>query len=291
MKSLSRIILALSLTGAAASAQTVISPSAASSVGRSTGGSIVLDGSVGPFIGSASAGTVTARHGFAGQLYDATSVGVTATSTNVNENATTQLSVSTVMDDETTLPLSASDVSWSVTAGPLHSISSSGLVVASNVYAATGATVQAAFQSAVGTLGLQILNVTDDDFGNYANDNLPDPWQVRYFGDSSTNAGPTLDPDGDGQPNSFEYAAGTWPTNAGSRFSFYLGNITNGSRDIIFAPSIPGRTYTLEYRDSFSTGSFTPLTGAPVSDINFARTTTDTAASNSRYYRVQIALP
>lgn len=290
MKSISLLAAIAILTCAEASAQ-VTSTAALSSGGRQTGGTVVIDSSLGAFTGIASGGTATARHGYAGQIYDATSVGITATTTDVNENATTQLSVTSVMDDDTALPLNATDVSWSIVDGPLHSISSSGLVAAANVYTATSATVQGAFQSAVGTLGLQILNVTDDDFGNYANDNLPDPWQVQYFGDSSTNAGPTMDPDGDGQPNSFEYVAGTWPHDINSKFLFYIGNLTSGSREIVFRPSIPGRNYTLEYRDSFSSGSFTPLTGATVSDINFARTTTDTAATDSRFYRVQITLP
>ncbi len=82
-----------------------------------------------------------------------------------------------------------------------------------------------------------------------------------------------------------------WKIDANYRFQFYIDILTSGSRNIIFRPSVPGRTYLLEHRDSLSSGAFVPLTGAPFSEVNFARTNTDTGATDSRFYRVQITLP
>ena len=48
-------------------------------------------------------------------------------------------------------------------------------------------------------------------------DGLPDSWQMLYFmSANSSNAVPTLDPDGDGLSNLNEYLAGTIPTDGAS---------------------------------------------------------------------------
>ena len=70
-----------------------------------------------------------------------------------------------------------------------------------------------------GTLEMTVLNVSNDDFGGYASDGLPDDWQVQYFGENNPNAAPSADPDGDGQNNAYEYVVGTVPSNAASHFS------------------------------------------------------------------------
>jgi hypothetical protein len=59
-------------------------------------------------------------------------------------------------------------------------------------------------------------------------DNLPDDWEQKYFG--ALSAKPGDDPDGDGQDNFTEFAFGTNPQDAQSRWSISAAVVAAGSQ-------------------------------------------------------------
>lgn len=244
-------------------------------------------------IGAISTGAaVASKSGYMGQLYETSSLLLAAAPGTIDELGTRQLSASLLLDDATSLPVSASAVSWSVQSGPLGGITSGGLITASPVFQNSAATVQGLYGGFSGTLGLTVLDTVPDNFGAYAGDGIGDDWQVQYFGQNNPAAAQTMDPDGDGQNNLFEFTAGLIPTDRTSVFTVSL-NIPIGQpaqRAVVFTPRLAGRTYTV--KTSTTLTGWTDLAGATVSDNGTERTVTDVNASGSRqFYRVDISLP
>ena len=264
---------------------------------RTTSASYTSDGSIGGLVGVSTAATPaeTAKHGYVGQLFDVTGLTLTAVSLNVNETATDQLAAWQALNDATFLAVPAASVAWSVQSGPLTSVSTAGLATAGTVYQATAATVQGLYLGDTGTLGLTVLDSIADNYGSYAGDGVGDDWQVQYFGLNNPNAGPLLDPDGDGQTNLFEYTAGLVPTDPASRFTLTVQAVPgqSGQKKVVFSPLVAGRTYAVTSKPSLTTGSYLPLTNpsAP-NDSGQERTITDLSATGAtKFYRVEITKP
>jgi len=284
------LVLSAGIAGPLAAA--TLSNSATTAGGRQSSASYTVDSSLGGIGGLGTAGSTTARHGFAGQLFEVKTVTVAASPATLNESSTRQLTASATLDDASFLTLAGTDVTWSVVTGPVASVSSAALATASAVYQDTAATVRGGHQGVFGSLALTVLNVTTDDFGAYAGDGIDDAWQVQFFGVGSGSAAPSADPDADGQNNLFEYLAGTTPTNNASLFALSLGVAGAGQRAVVFNPVVAGRTYSVEFRTNIATGSFAGVTGATTSDNGATRTVTDVNATNAtRFYRVRISLP
>ncbi len=260
--------------------------------GRQSVGTVVVDASVGGIGGSASLGTVIARHGVAGQLTDLQSVAVSASAASLNEGATRQLAATAVYTDGTTLTLAATAVTWSASGGALASVSAAGLATAATVYQNTNGLARADYLGAFGTLTLAVANVSTDDFNTYASDGLDDAWQVQHFGVGSASAAATADPDGDGQNNLVEYLAGTTPTSSTSAFNVGINAASLLPRTVNFSPLVAGRTYTVEFTTNLATRIFSALPFGLASDTNGIRYVTDGSPTNAaRYYRVRISLP
>jgi hypothetical protein len=176
-----------------------------------------LNPSIGPGAAGASEGYAL-RGGFSGMLSDAASLVLAAAgaAVSMNERATLQLEARIRYDDDTVaaFALPAANLTWSVAEGPLAAINSAGLATAGSVYQDTPATARAIYQGLEGYLPLTVRNLTNDDFGSYAADGLPDLWQVQYFGESGLPivAGADADPDADGLSNFQEYAFGMDPS-------------------------------------------------------------------------------
>ena len=257
-----------------------------------------IDSSIGGVVGLAVASSplVALKAGYAGQLYDATALVVSAAPATVNETATRQLSGVQLLDDSTLLTVSAAAINWSVFSGPITSISAAGLAMAGTVFQNTQATVQGAFGGFNGSLNLTVLDSIADNFGAYAGDGVGDDWQVQYFGaPPNANAGPNVDFDGTGQTNLFKYIAGLNPLDAKSRFILTIQSVPGqpGQRNVIFAPRLTDRTYTVTSKPGLASGSYVPLTNpsAP-SDSGPQRTITDLSASGAvKFYRVEITRP
>lgn len=261
---------------------------------RGTSASYIIDASIGGIggMGGATTPATIAKHSYAGQLFDASSLAITANPTNVNELATRQLGGTVVNDDLTSNVVAAAQIAWSVLNGPITSIDASGLATAGAVYQNEPATVRGLLGGKISTLGLTVLNNNLDNYGAYAGDGIDDAWQVQYFGIGNANALAGLDPDGDQQNNRFEYLAGTVPTNTLSKFNLGIADVSPGRKDIIFEPHYVTRTYSVEYATNPGTGSFVPLSGGVVSDVGLVRTVRDVQATNfNRYYRVFITYP
>ncbi|MES2705812.1 MAG: hypothetical protein V4726_04340 [Verrucomicrobiota bacterium] len=174
---------------------------------------------------SATAGPpVTARIGHIGQLYEITSLLITANPAALNEGGDSQLSAKALLDDLSVIPLTGTAVTWSVVSGPLFGISVTGGTTAENVSQPATATVRATYAGAQGTLTLTILDSIPDNFGTYAGDGIHDGWQTQHFGANPAQAGMNDDPDHDGVSNFLEYAFGMTPTQSDAGALTYSGS-------------------------------------------------------------------
>ena len=300
MKTTLPALLALTtaaLAGGRTSASYTVATDTADTGGRrTTSTSYSNDGSAGGITGlsTAAAPAETVKHGFAGQLYDATALTLTAPSTSVNEGASLPLGAWLALDDATFLTLPAAGIAWSVPPGPL-AINPGGLATAGAVYQNTPATVQGSYRGTTGTLALTVLNVFPDNFGAYAADGLDDSWQVQYFGQNNPLAAPAADPDADGHPNLFEYNAGLVPTDPASRFHFRIEPVANDPTQwrFVLSPVLAGRTYTLEYNNTLDSTTWHALPGTTPSDTGNERTliAPNDAEEPRKFYRVTITRP
>lgn len=157
-----------------------------------------------------------ARTGFAGQLGDASLLALSAASSDVNETGTCQLSARVGLDDGTLISLAATSIAWSVQSGPVVSITAGGLATSAAVYQNSAATIQGLYHSLTASLQLTVLEAVPDNFGLYAGDRLPDPWQVQFLGPANPDGGQSGNPDGDAYSNLLEFAFGTDPSDPAS---------------------------------------------------------------------------
>jgi hypothetical protein len=301
MKTHATLFLAL-LTAAHAgprtsSSYTVAADTADAGGKRVTSASYTNDGSAGAIAGisTAAAPATTMKHGYLGQLFDATGLTLSAPSLTVNEGATLQLSAVLALDDATFLAVPAAGVAWSTLNGPL-TIAGTGLATGGVVFQNASATAQGAHLGFTGALGLTVVNTLPDNFGTYAGDTLDDAWQVQYFGTGNPLAAPGVDADADGQDNLFEFTAGLVPTDNASHFTLTIAPV-NGQptqKKLTFSPLIPteGRSYTVKFRTDLASGVWTTLTGTTQSDTGSERTVTDLNATEAaKFYRVEITKP
>jgi formylglycine-generating enzyme required for sulfatase activity len=127
---------------------------------------------------------------------------------------------------------------------------------------------------------------TDDDFGSYAGDGLPDDWQVQYFGEDNADAGPNVDADGDGDSNLYEYHARLLPNDPTSFLSITLTpDATEGGALLTLSPGKAGVTYAVSTKDSLLDTDWIPLTTMVGSDGMLEVTDMD-ASGLRRFYIV-----
>lgn len=207
------------------------------------------DASVGGIIGVSVAGStpvLTAKHGYVGQLYAISGLQLAAAGSTVSESGTVQLSAALLADDATVLPVAPATVSWSVLSGPLVSVAANGLASAGTVFQDTAASVRGAVVGFTGSLSLTVRNVSDDDFGLYASDGLPDAWQVQYFGVDNPLAAPSAQPLHDGQSNLLKFLTGYAPTGTGARFETVGKTAGAGTFQLKLSQVIPGTRYVFQ---------------------------------------------
>lgn len=262
---------------------------------RTSSADYTIDGSIGAIVGVSSEETTAtlAKHGYIGQLYDVVGYsGLIASNYYPDELGTTQLFMVRNVDDGTTVVAPPVGFTLSVIEGPLAGISGTGLVTTAAVFESSAALVGAT-SDLTGTLTLPLFvqDTIPDNFGTYAGDGIGDDWQFEHFGIDNPLAAPTLDPDGDGQTNLFEFTAGLVPTDPASRFTLRLEKV-NGQptqTNAIFSPLVAGRTYSLEYRTSLTADTWQPLIDTVESDAGSERTITDPAAAGpTKFYRVRV---
>ena len=263
--------------------------------GEASSAAYAVESSLGEVIGGQSAGGgVTLNSGGSSvQPTGAKSLTLGATSSPVNEGGTMELAGSALMDDDSVTLLSGTDIVWSIVGGPIMAISPSGLATTGAVYANTLASIAGGWMGADSTISVPVINSLPDNFRSYAGDGLPDDWQVQYFGQEDPHAGPSLDPDGDGQDNGFEFTAGLVPTDGASRFLVRVIPVQGHPdwKQVVFEPVVNGRNYVVKTSTDLSASSWAALTGI-ASDFGGQRTVTDTSATEGRkFYRVEIVKP
>lgn len=256
---------------------------------RATNATITLDCSIGGIGGVSTAGIVTAKSGYIGQLSETTNLNLTADLNPVNEGGSSQLGGIALQDDSTVTVLVGSNINWSVPAFPAAGITLAGQISLTNVYADTSLIVTGSYLGVMGAGTLLVMDSNPDNYGTYAGDGIPDGWQVRYFGinNSSALAGVT---NVTGQNNLNTYIADLNPTNPASHLKIIT--ITNQvpNRVVYFLPASTGRVYALQYSTNLMSGSWTNIT--PVTNWGNGGTCwlTDTNLS-SRFYRIMVQLP
>ena len=284
--------------GSRTSASYAVAADTADAAGRrTTSASYTQDASAGAVAGLATgtAPAAVAHSGYAAQLTEAGSLTLTAAPAEVGEGATTQLAMWQNLDDATLLAIPAASVAWSIGGGPLTGVSTGGVVTAGTVWQDTAATVRGVCLGQTLTLGLVVKNVSLDNFGTYAADGMDDAWQMQYFGANNPAAAPQADVSGTGQTNLFKYLAGLNPLDPNSRFTLSIRSVPGqpAQKQLIFAPRLTDRTYTVTSRPALSTGGYAPLANpsAP-SDSGPQRTITDLGAGGAAtFYRVEITKP
>lgn len=301
MKAILFILLALTTIGRAqrTSADYAIQAETTDAGGtRSTSADYSCDGSIGHAAGISAnpAADETARTGYIGQLYDVTALAITADPPALEERGSRQLETWQVLDDSTLTWCHGSSVSWSVDSGPLSGISEEGIAIAASVYQNSPTVVRGAAFGLEDALDLTVLNVTADDYQDYAADGLDDDWQVAYFGlPPNDNAAPHVDADHDGQDNHFEFLSGFSPVDPAARFILSIVSVDKSAAlaGLKLNRVIPGRTYTLLASPDLSPASFDPILTLPAVDVpeDDVIVHDNEAFTPKKFYSIRISKP
>lgn len=223
--------------------------------------------------------------GYPAQFTDVAALDVQIAAT-VNETASTPATAQLLNTDASRTDVLSSSVNWQVSSGP-GSINASGLYAASAVFENNPVQITGTLGPLSDSAAFTILDVLPDNFGTYANDNLPDNWQVTHFGINNTNGIPTADPDKDGQDNAFEFMTGVDPTLSSSRFIVSIQS-AGGTINVRFTPRLNDRTYSLRFSNTLANWQPTGLT--PAADgANGLFSLTPTSATR-QFYTVSVNL-
>lgn len=141
------------------------------------------------------------------------------------------------------------------------------------------------FAAAPDTDGDGITDATDPDDDN---DGLPDAWELANGFNPLQAADAALDTDGDTQPNSAEYIAGTDPRDRNSALVASLAPPPAPGSIAISFPAVAGRSYTVRYRTELGSGPYTSLQHFPAQPVSGPLTVVDTPppTANRRFYEV-----
>lgn len=260
--------------------------------GRTTGGVYRDDSALGATSAApATGGTYAMAGGYSSMLRDA--IGLAVLPALLAEDSVTPLTLHQVLDDGTQSPAAHAGAVWNVLDGPL-SISTTGVATAQTVPADTQASLQVTLGALTSAASITVRDTIPDNFGTYGSDGIGDDWQVRHFGVNNPLAGATVDADGDGQDNLFEFTAGLEPTSSTSRFTFSLEDVPNvpGQKRMVFQPAANGRTFSLMKTLELFPADWQPVPGAITAGNGGTAALTDPDAAGQRaFYKVQITVP
>jgi hypothetical protein len=116
-------------------------------------------------------------------------------------------------------------------------------------------------------------------------DGMPDSWEIAYGFNPDDASDATLDFDSDGLKNLDEYLAGTNPTNALSRLALSFAPPAANEFAIQFS-AVSNKSYTVQHRTSFSTGSWLRLQDFAPVVTNRTIAISNTLADPMQFYRV-----
>jgi autotransporter-associated beta strand protein len=124
--------------------------------------------------------------------------------------------------------------------------------------------------------------------GDSDSDNLPDDWEITYFGNTGAQTG-TGDADADGTNNRTEYLLGLDPTNGSQRFAAAQSNVVPGTGVTLTWPAQNGLTFQVSR--STTLGTWTPIGGVITATGTTATYTDNTAPLGKAFYRVDLTTP
>lgn len=221
----------------------------------------------------------------------ATNLLVTVSPPVISEGSIGQLSGIARLDDGTVSVLDGGDIGWGPVTYPLGWVNAAGVLTATNVYVTAGGVVTAAYLGAYTNLCVTVLDTNPDNYGIYAADQVPDGWQVQYFGKNNP-LGMGGATNCTGQINLYTYTADLDPTNPAS--VFVVNAISNRPTDrvVCFRTTSTGRVYQLLYATNLVSGVWTNLMGVlPTLGLAGQMSLVDSDAVPIRFYRVQVQVP
>ncbi|HMJ91397.1 MAG TPA: right-handed parallel beta-helix repeat-containing protein [Candidatus Acidoferrum sp.] len=116
-------------------------------------------------------------------------------------------------------------------------------------------------------------------------DGIPDDWEISYDFDENDPGDATADGDLDGMNNLQEFLAGTNPTNSLSRLAINIEVPTPSGVPFQFDAQ-SNKSYTVQYRTSFSTGTWLRLQDFAPAESNRTVAVTNSPADPARFFRV-----
>jgi hypothetical protein len=117
-------------------------------------------------------------------------------------------------------------------------------------------------------------------------DGMPDDWEMAYDFNENNPADANQDADGDGLTNLEEYQSGTHPRNGTDYLKVASVSVVSGQPRIRFT-AVAGRTYTLQYRNSFGAGDWARLIDVPIQATTGLTELVDISATGTqRFYRL-----
>jgi len=133
------------------------------------------------------------------------------------------------------------------------------------------------------TVTLTVLADTDGD-------GIPDSYESTYPSilNSGNPADAAQDPDFDTFINLDEYIAGTVPTNGASYLKLEPLQFLPGNNAVLQFAAVSNRTYTIDFRDTLDSQTWTNLYSIAPATTNRTLFFTNNYATPMRYYRIQI---
>jgi hypothetical protein len=127
-----------------------------------------------------------------------------------------------------------------------------------------------------------ILNFVTDSDG----DGIPDEWEAAYNFNTNNTADAFVDTDGDTMLNREEYIAGTNPRDPLSYLKAQTVNAPPPAVANVEFVAVSNRTYTIEYIDDLTTGSWQRFADVAASPTNRVATVQDRNPVPGRFYRL-----